>query len=84
MFDADNDYMKKFSVLILCLFAASAFGEDTSKRAFPDARVKKQKTETMSTKAYRIAKEACVNSSNRELKGKKLTECIVNYQKEAK
>ncbi len=76
--------MKMIFVVVFAVFVAFAFAEDTSKRAFPDNSAKRQMTETKSTKAYKKAKEACVNSSNGELKGKKLTECIVNYQKETK
>ena len=81
----DTLVMKSLSVIIFAVVMASAFAEDSSQRAFPDAGVKKkQVADTKSTRAYKKAKEACVNSSDGKLKGKKLTECIVNYQKEAK
>lgn len=76
--------MKTLFVIIFAVFVAIAFAEDSSQRAFPDVKVKKQTAETKSTKAYKKAKEACVSSSAGQLKGKRLTECIVNYQKETK
>ena len=79
--------MKTLCVLILTVFLTVAVAEDSSQRAFPgpsskdleakSARVKK------STKAYRKAKEACLQK-NEELKGKMLKDCIVEFQKEAK
>lgn len=84
MSSADNMNMKMLSVVVFAVFVASSFAEDTSTRAFSEIKVKKQLAETKSTKAYKKAKEACVSSSDGQLKGKKLTECIVNYQKETK
>ncbi len=67
-------------MFIFTVFVAIALGEDTSQRAFPGpGRTKESK----STKAYKKAKEECLKI-HPELKGKKLMECIVNYQKEAK
>lgn len=61
-----------------------AVAEDTSQRAFPGSdRTKKSAKVTKSTKAYRKAKEECLKKRD-DLKGKKLTDCIVDYQKEAK
>ena len=71
-------------VIVSVLIAASAFAEDTSGPVFSGYKVKKHTAVAKSTKAYKKAKEACVSSSNGELKTKKLTECIVNYQKETK
>lgn len=81
------NYMKTLSIIIFALLMAISFAEDSSKRAYPGQESHDQKNrlhETKSTKAYKKAKEACVESSKGQLKGKKLTECIVNYQKEAK
>lgn len=80
----DNEGMKTLPVIIFAMLMGSAFGENTSKRTYPDEGARKVKIESKSTKAYKKAKEACVSSSKEELKGKKLTECIVNYQKETK
>lgn len=77
--------MKTLCILFFTVFLALAAAEDTSQRAFPgpDSASKKSAKVTKSTKAYRKAKEACLKKSE-ELKGKKLTDCIVDYQKEAK
>lgn len=80
MFGTDTKLMKTILMLTFTVFLAIAFGEDSSQRAFPGAPKMKV---TKSTKAYKKAKEACLKNDS-ELKGKKLTECIVNYQKEAK
>lgn len=80
MFGTDTRDMKTLLMLTLTVFLAIALGEDSSQRAFPgSAKIRESK----STRAYKKAKEDCVKK-NSELKGKKLTECIVNYQKEAK
>lgn len=76
--------MKTLYLLLLAFCATYVQAEDTSSHVFQDGRVKKVKGETQSTLAYKKAKEVCLKSVNAELKGKKLTECIVNYQKEAK
>lgn len=71
-------------ILFFSVFLAVTVAEDTSQRAFPGAdSTKKSAKVTKSTKAYRKAKEACLKKSE-QLKGKKLTDCIVEYQKEAK
>lgn len=77
--------MKTLCILFFTVFLGLAVAEDTSQRAFPgtDAAAKKSAKVTKSTKAYRKAKEECLKKSE-ELKGKKLTDCIVDYQKEAK
>lgn len=72
--------MKTILMFIFTVFVAIALGEDSSQRAFPGGG---KMRESKSTKAYKKAKEACLKG-DAELKGKKLTECIVNYQKEAK
>ncbi len=80
--------MKTLSILLFTLFLAIAAAEDASQVVSPDTMVRVEKVEskheTRSTKAYKRAKEACVKSSDGRLKGKKLTECIVNYQKETR
>jgi hypothetical protein len=76
--------MKTLCILFLTVFLALAVAEDTSQRAFPGSDTSKKSAKvTKSTKAYRKAKEECLKKSD-ELKGKKLTDCIVDYQKEAK
>lgn len=76
--------MKTMCILFLTVFLALAVAEDTSQRAFPGPdSAKKSAKVTKSTKAYRKAKEECLKKSD-VLKGKKLTDCIVDYQKEAK
>ena len=85
MCTADTRNMKTLCMIAFTVFLAIAVAEDSSQRAFPGANPKvKVGRETKSTKAYKVAKEACVKSGEGQLKGKKLTECIVNYQKEAK
>ena len=76
--------MKTLCILFLTFFLAVAVAEDTSQRAFRGADTSKKSAKvTKSTKAYRKAKEECLKKSD-VLKGKKLTDCIVDYQKEAK
>lgn len=76
--------MKTLCILFFTVFFALAVAEDTSQRAFPGADTDKKSAKvTKSTKAYRKAKEECLKKSE-QLKGKKLTDCIVDYQKEAK
>lgn len=76
--------MKTLCILFFTVFLALAVAEDTSQRTYPGAdTAKKSAKVTKSTKAYRKAKEECLKKSE-ELKGKKLTDCIVDYQKEAK
>lgn len=77
--------MKTFCILFFTVFLALAVAEDTSQRTFSraDVAVRKSAKVTRSTKAYRKAKEACLEKSE-QLKGNKLTDCIVDYQKEAK
>ncbi|MBC7713679.1 MAG: hypothetical protein H7177_10085 [Rhizobacter sp.] len=80
--------MKTLCVLLFAAFLAIAVAEDSQVTAPPvveaQPAVNVAPRVTKSTKAYKLAKEACVKSSDGKLKGKKLTECIVNYQKEAK
>lgn len=79
--------MKTLCIIIFTSFLSIAVAEDSTQRAFPGASAKelerKSARVTKSTKAYRKAKDACLKNSE-ELKGKKLTDCIVEYQKEAK
>ena len=80
----DTRYMKTLCILFFTVFLALAVAEDTSQRAFPGPDTSKKSAKVVkSTKAYRKAKEECLKKSE-ELKGKKLTDCIVDYQKEAK
>ncbi|MBC7427859.1 MAG: hypothetical protein H7336_04550 [Bacteriovorax sp.] len=81
--------MKTLCVVLFAVFLAIAVAEDSSLTISPGIETRpapklEQQRETKSTKAYKLAKEACVKSSDGKLKGKKLTECIVNYQREAK
>lgn len=63
-----------------------ASAEDTLRQERMPKEVKKEINSPMakSRRAYAQAKAACVKESKGHLKGKKLTECIVNYQKEIK
>lgn len=80
----DTLNMKTLCILIFSAFLSIAIAEDTSQRAFPGPDSSKKSAKVVkSTKAYRKAKEECLKKSE-ELKGKKLTDCIVEYQKEAK
>ena len=76
--------MKTLSILFLTVFLALAVAEDTKNQVFggPKTLIESARV-TKSTKAYRKAKEECLKKSD-DLKGKKLTDCIVNYQKEVK
>lgn len=78
----DTGFMKTLCMMIFTVFLAFAFAEDTGQRAFGGGP-KKKIHEMKVTKEYKKAKEECLKSSE-ELRGKKLTECIVKYQKEAK
>ena len=76
--------MKTLCLLFLTVFLAFAFAEDSTQQASLALETsKKTLGVTKSTKAYRKAKEECLKKSD-ELKGKKLTDCIVDYQKEVK
>ena len=70
---------------ILCLLVVTIFlGSVSAETAFQREDMTKKNTKVLkSTKAYRKAKEECLKKSF-DLKGKKLTDCIVDYQKEAK
>lgn len=72
-----------FTFTFLTTFASA---EDTLKQETMPKEVKKEISAPMakSRRAYAQAKAACVKESEGHLKGKKLTECIVNYQKEMK
>lgn len=71
-------------ILFLSVFLAIAAAEDKSQRILHRSDTSKKSAKvTKSTKAYRKAKEECIKLSDK-LKGKKLTDCIVDYQKEAK
>jgi LAS superfamily LD-carboxypeptidase LdcB len=86
--------MKTLCVLFFMVFLAVAVAEDaglstkTTENSQENSQEKKEldaKSARVkkSTKAYRKAKDACLQKSE-QLKGKKLTDCIVEYQKEAK
>jgi hypothetical protein len=80
----DTWYMKTLCILFFTVSVTLAVAEDTIQRTFSGIdSVKKNAKVTKSTRAYRKAKEECLKSSG-DLKGKKLTDCIVDYQKEAK
>jgi hypothetical protein len=67
--------MNTLCVTILTIFLALAVADE--------GKIPKNPRVVKSTKAYSKAKVACLKKSE-ELKGKKLTDCIVEYQKEAK
>ncbi len=76
--------MKTLCLLFLTVFLALAVAEDPKNQASSGQNTSiESERVTKSTKAYRKAKEECLKKSE-ELKGKKLTDCIVDYQKEAK
>ena len=74
-------------MLLFTVLWALAFAEDSTQQAFPGPGIREQarKNEKVdkSTKAYRQAKHECLKRGG-DLKGKKLTDCIVEYQREAK
>lgn len=74
-------------MLLFTVFLALAFAEDSTQQAFPGPGMKEQAKKNeradKTTKAYRQAKHECLKKGG-DLKGKKLTDCIVEYQKEAK
>ena len=76
--------MKTLCILLLTVFLALAVAEDNSQQVSKgQSQSKKSARVTKSTKAYRKAKEECLKKSD-GLKGNKLTDCIVDYQKEVK
>lgn len=87
MFTPDTWFMKTICMLIFTVFLAFAFGEDSTQRAYPGPGLKELQKKSAkvdkSTKDYRKAKGECLKRSE-SLKGKKLTDCIVEYQKEVK
>lgn len=81
--------MKTICLIFLTVLVAIAVADDSSHPtlgAKVHEPVKKEMGPKMtkSTKRYLQAKRACLEKSSGQLKGKLLTECIVNYQKEAK
>jgi hypothetical protein len=71
----DTKDMKTLCALIFVAFLAVAIAEDSSIVSSPGTDPKtlaklELQHESKSTKAYKRAKEACVNSSNGKLKGK--------------
>ena len=88
MSSADTVTMKTTCIIIFTVFLALAVAEDTALKIHTGTGIKgeflkKNAGVAKSTKAYSKAKEECLKRSE-ELKGKKLTDCIVEYQKEAK
>ena len=83
----DTSFMKTMFLLIFTVFLSPAYGEDSTQRAFPGPGIseleRKNAKVGLSTRDYRKAKIECLKM-NENLKGKKLTDCIVEYQKEAK
>lgn len=83
----DTRSMKTICMLLFTVFLAFAFGEDSTQRAYPGPGLreleKKSAKVDRSTRDYHKAKVECLKKSE-NLKGKKLTDCIVEYQKEAK
>lgn len=77
--------MKTLCILFLTVFLAIALAKEDSQRLSlaPAETSKKSAKVTKITKIYRKAKEECLKKSD-TLKGKKLTDCIVDYQKEVK
>ena len=76
--------IKTLCMLVFTVFVAFALAEDSTMRDSANKlSVKKSLHVDKSTKAYKTAKEACLGKSE-DLKGKKLTDCIVEYQKAAK
>jgi hypothetical protein len=79
--------MKMLCMLIFTIFLTTVVAQENNQEAstIPGQKDldKKSARVVKSAKAYRRAKEECLKK-NEDIKGKKLTDCIVEYQKEAK
>lgn len=78
--------MKLLCMLLLTLLLTTVVAQESSKvDTIPGQKEldKKSARVVKSAKAYRKAKDECLKK-NEDIKGKKLTDCIVEYQKEAK
>ena len=72
--------MRILSILFLTVLLSLVAAEDSSLQLSVPGTSKESVRVIKSTKAYRKAKEECLKKSD-VLKGKNLTDCIVNYQK---
>jgi hypothetical protein len=78
--------MKMLCVLLFTFFLTTLVAQESNKGdTIPGQKdlEKKSARVVKSAKAYRKAKDECLKK-NEDIKGKKLTDCIVEYQKEAK
>ena len=78
-----NEFMKLLSMLILLLSLTSIGAQEMNKTPAKQELQKKSPRVVRRVKAYRNAKDECLRK-HEDIKGKKLTDCIVEYQKEAK
>ncbi|MBY0415367.1 MAG: hypothetical protein K2Q18_14440 [Bdellovibrionales bacterium] len=74
--------MKTLCLVIFSVFMAIAQALDSSQKPLNGLEKKSPKV-LKSARAYREAKVECIKKSM-ELKGSKLTNCIVEYQKKSK
>jgi hypothetical protein len=78
--------MKLLCTLIFSFLLTTVVAQENSKAITTSGQrdlEKKSPRVVRRVKAYRNAKDECLKK-NEDIKGKKLTDCIVEYQKEAK
>lgn len=78
--------MKTIGLVFFSILVAFVFGDEAPKAVSVSTEQKTSLSLEMlkTTKTYSKAKEFCIKQGGESLKGNKLTECIVKYQKEAK
>lgn len=69
--------MKMIGLVFFSILTAFVYGEESPRPVLSSEMIK-------NTKSYSKAKDFCMKQGGKNLKGNKLTECIVKYQKEAK